>query len=134
MLVLVLELLNKLHLSQGQLDVEISDEHLTEASGIIDDHEILGSELGLTEVEMSDINQKHNSPELRRLATLRKWKQKVSWKATYLVLVKALLKKSRADFARDVCKLVAQSKYKLWIQTCSHNTVPIFTCECRSFP
>ena len=57
------ELLDRLHLSQGQLDVEISDEHLTEASSIIDDHEILGPELRLTEVEMSDINQKH-SPEL----------------------------------------------------------------------
>ena len=103
------ELINKLHLSQDKLDVEISDEHLREASSIIDDHEVMGPELKLTPVEMSDINQER-SPELRRLAVLRKWKQKFSFKATYLVLVEALLKISRADPARDVCKLVDQRK------------------------
>ena len=103
------ELKNKFHLSQDQLDAEVSDEHLREASRIITDHKVLGPELGLTPGEMTDIDQEQ-SPELQRSAMLRSWKQKLAWKATYRALIEALLKCSRADHARDVCKLLTQSK------------------------
>ena len=40
--ILMQELKDKFHLSQAQLDAEISDEHLRETSRIIADHRILG--------------------------------------------------------------------------------------------
>ena len=104
------ELKDKLHVSQDQLDAEISDEHLRKASRMIADHKILGPELGLTSGEMIDINQQQ-SPELQRSAMLSKWKQKLAWKTNYRTLIEALLRCSRADGARDVCKLLTQSKY-----------------------
>lgn len=107
----VQELVERFQLSHELLGESLSDEHLREASRIIDDHRILGPELGLKLAEMKAINQEQ-SPELQRLATLEKWKQKSAWKATYRKLIEALLKCSRADVAEQVCELLNQSKYK----------------------
>jgi len=104
------DLVERFQLSDELLDTSLSDEHLREASRIIDDHRILGPELGLKSVELKTINQEQ-SPELQRLATLEKWRQKLAWKATYRKLIEALLKCSRADVAEQVCELLAQSKY-----------------------
>ena len=105
------ELKDKFHLSQEQLDAEISDEHLKEASKIIADHEILGAELGLTQEEMTAISLE-KTLELQRLAMLRRWKQKLAWKANYRTLIEAHLKCGRADRARDMCKLLTQCTYR----------------------
>ena len=101
----------RFHLSQNQLDAEVSQEHLIAANRIIGDHRILGPQLGLSPEEMDDIKQER-SPKLQRSAMLKKWKEKFAWEATYGVLIEALLKCSRADCAGNVCKLLTQSKYR----------------------
>lgn len=105
------ELKGRFQLSDRLLDAPISEEHLREASRIIDDHESLGHELGFTSAEMTAISSER-TVQLQRSATLTKWKQKFAWKATYCKLIDALLKCSRADLAQEVCKLLAQSKCK----------------------
>lgn len=100
----------KYDLSLHQLDVEVIYEHLVNISRIIDDYVTLGIQLGLTEIELQDIQCNYRSQELRRSAMLRKWKQKYAWKATYHKLIKALLQSGRADLARIVCELLTQSK------------------------
>lgn len=104
------DLIHRFHLSQDLLDKEVSDKHVREASRIIDDHKILGSELGLTTSEMTAINENAKTHELQKEAMLTKWKQKFLWKATYRALLNALLSCSRANHARELCKLLAQSK------------------------
>lgn len=106
------DLMEKYNLSQDQLDVEVSDEHLREMSGIIDDPEIVGFQLGLTEPEMTAINRDAGTQERQRVYMLRKWKQKRSWRATYRELIEALLKSSRAEQARSVCELLSSSTCK----------------------
>jgi len=101
-------LLQDLQLSKDQLDAEVRKEHLSELSRIIDDHETLGPELGLTTDEMTAIS----SEQLQTLAVLRKWKQVFVWKATYRKLIEALLKCCRADLAKEVGELLARSKYE----------------------
>ena len=108
------DVMDKLHLSQDQLDKEVSEEHLTEASNIIDDHEVLGPRLGLTEQEMTAIDRDTKTHDLKKKAMLKKWKQKNAWRATYRTLTEALLKCSRADRARDVCELLAHGK--CWLE------------------
>ena len=108
------DVMDKLHLSQDQLDKEVSEEHLTEASNIIDDHEVLGPRLGLTEQEMTAIDRDAKTHDLKKKAMLKKWKQKNAWRATYRTLTEALLKCSRADRAQDVCELLAHSK--CWLE------------------
>lgn len=105
------DLRERYSLSQHLLDKELSDEHLREVARIIDDHEILGYELGLTQSEMAAINRDVRTQELQRLAMLKKWKQKNAWKATYKTLIEALLRCGRGAYARDVCELLTQSKF-----------------------
>ena len=116
------QLLDRFHLSRGRRSADISEEHLTEASKIIDDHEVVGPRLGLTPQEMTAIDRDARTHELKKKAMLRKWKQKLSLNATYRTLTEALLKCSRADHAQDVCELLAQSEF-FWILTFSVNTV-----------
>ena len=109
--ILLQDLIDRFQLSQKLLDQELSDEHLTKASKIIADHEILGPRLGLTEQEMIAIERDARTHELKKEAMLRKWKQKFSWRATYCMIIEALLECNRADHAREVCELLAQSKF-----------------------
>lgn len=105
------DLIDKYNLSEHMLERELSEEHLTKVSRIIDDHEMVGPELGLTPSEMTTIRSDVNRQELQRLEMLTKWKQKCSWKATYRKLIEGLLRCSRGDNARKVCELLTQSKH-----------------------
>lgn len=108
------ELKSKFNLPQDLLDEEVSEENLKEAaSKIIADHELfsLGEELRLSQEEMAAISLEKKLA-LQRSAVLRKWKQRFAYKATYSVLLEALLKIGRADCATDTCKLLTQSKYR----------------------
>lgn len=105
------DLRGRFQLSGELLDAPLNEEHLREASRIIDDHDTLGLELGLASSEMTAISSERTL-QLQRSAMLTKWKQKFAWKATYRKLIDALLKCSRADLAQEVCELLAQSKCK----------------------
>jgi len=98
------DLTDECELQSQDLEKEISEKHLRDVSRIIDDHEIVGFELELTQQEINDITQDGRTQELRRLKMLKKWKQ------TYRKLIDALLKCHRGDAARDVCELLSQSK------------------------
>ena len=103
-------LIDRFQLSQGQLEEEVSEEHLRKISRIIADHQIVGPELGLTPQEMTTISSNYvNNQELQKQEVLRKWKQEFVWNATYRNLIEAFLKCGRADHARDVCKLLTES-------------------------
>ena len=95
-----------------QLDEEVSEEHLRDVSRIIDDHEIVGCELGLSSAEMEAINRYARTQQLKKVIMLRKWKEKFAWNATYRRLIEALLKCRRVDDAQKVCELLAPSKHR----------------------
>ena len=101
------DLQERYQLSETLLDAEVSEEHLEDTARIVGDHEILSTALGLASAEVGQGKR----PEILRLEMLRRWKQKLVWKATYRVLTEALLKWDRADYARDIVVLLAQSKY-----------------------
>ena len=92
--------------SSGRSSADI----LREVSIIIDDHEVVGPELGLTEAEITAINCDGSTEDHRKLEMLQIWKRKYSCEATYRVFIEALLKCSRADHAQRVCELLAESK------------------------
>ena len=105
------DLLDEFGLSEYHLDEELSEDHLTEVSKIVDDHEAVGPGLGLTEQEMAAINLDASTQERQKEVMLRHWKQKFSQGATYRVLIEAFLRCSGADRARKVCELLAKSKF-----------------------
>ena len=103
------DLIGRFHLSDELLGSNPSDEYLWNVSKIIDDHEVLGHELGIPLPEMSVIASEKNV-QLQRSAMLRKWKQRSAWKATYRKLIEAFLKCSRADLAQKACEMLPKRK------------------------
>ena len=106
------DLIEKYQLSLHQLDEEVSEEHLRDVSRIIDDHEIVGPELGLSDAEMTALNADGRTHQLKKMEMLRKWRQKSVWKATYRRLIEALLHCGRGNHAQKVCELLAPSKHR----------------------
>ena len=104
------DLIDRFNLSEDQLDTEVSDEYLREVARIIDNHEILGYDLGLTKPEMTAVDRDAKPHELKKIETLKRWKEKYAWKATYRKLVEALLECHKADCATQVCELLNDSK------------------------
>ena len=99
------DLYDRFRISEHALNGELSEEHLQEVSHFID-HNTLGPELGLTSQDMKDINLDERAEDLRRAATLRKWKEVYAFNATYRKLIEALLKCRKADQAVKVCELL----------------------------
>ena len=66
---------------------------------------IIGPHLNLEEQEMEDIEDDNRRAEQKRLAMLKKWHKKFAHKATYLVLVQALVNSGKNSQAADVCKI-----------------------------
>ena len=104
------DLIERFQLSPHQLDTELSEGHLGEVSRIIDNHHIVGPELGLSRQEMTTISSDVHGMELQKIEMLRVWKRKCVWRATYRILIEAFLRCNRGDYARKVCELLTQSK------------------------
>ena len=97
-------------LSQNQLGQKFSEDHLMEVSMIIDDHQVLGPHLGLSEPAMATINPNLHIT-LQRMKMLQMWRQKCDWNATYNEIIKILLRLEKAEQARYVCELLTKCKY-----------------------
>ena len=100
----------RFHLSQKQLDQQVSEDHLLEVSMIIDDHQVLGPHLRLSEPAMATINPNLHIT-LQRMKMLQMWRQQYAWKATYNEIIKILLSLAKADQAQCVCELLTKCKY-----------------------
>ena len=105
------DIYDRFKISEHLLNGELSEKNLLEVSHFID-HNTLGPELGLTMQDMKDINIDERAEDLRRVATLQKWKEACAFNATYRKLIEALLKCSKAAQAAKVCKLLIQSTCK----------------------
>lgn len=101
------DLLARFQISEHQLREKLSDEHLPAIARLVTNHGIVGPELGLTQQEMQAIQVDGQSEEVRRLNTLRKWREKYSINATYQELLKALLNCEMAEQAEKVCIILS---------------------------
>ena len=100
----------KFHLSQKQLDQQVSEDHLLEVSMIIDNHQVLGPHLGLPGPAMATINPNLDIT-LQRMQMLQMWRQRYAYNATYNAIIEILLKLGKAQQARCVCELLTKCKY-----------------------
>lgn len=102
-------LMEKFKFSSDQLKVEVSHEHLTKISHLIENHEILGPHLKLLPAEMANIKSTSTMAS-QKLSMLEMWKEKFSYDATYKVLIEACLECNKAKTATCVCQLLTQRK------------------------
>ena len=87
------------------LDQECSDKHLKSISLFLDRGSV-APHLGLSEIDIQDIDCDKRKEAEKRLQTLEKWKRKYAFKATYRKLVEILLDIGDASSAQKVCKLL----------------------------
>ena len=114
------ELIAYVGISADELNKPCSDEHITSISLFLANWQTVAPHLGLTETDEEDVEEEGKKTQDKRYKTLRKWKAKNLFKATYRVLVDVFLKLSRADLAEKVCRLlVDEGMYKS--NTASHH-------------
>ena len=102
------ELLKHVGLTDKQLDETCTHKHLQDIALFLKSWRTLAPQLELSsEVEVIE-RDAHNEKE-RKQKFLEAWKEKFAFKATYRVLVEALLKIGSAEQAQQVCdSLVSQ--------------------------
>ena len=80
-------------------------EHTHHLAEFCDPWENIGYFLKLTKSNISAIKEDHSSStEKQRIAMLQKWKEKFAHKATYRVLVEALIQSEHAEQALELCQ------------------------------
>ena len=69
------------------------------------DWQLLGRRLKLNDADINAIDGDHGTVEEKRVGMLKKWKAK-SLKATYSILIEALLAHGKTQDAVDACKTI----------------------------
>ena len=90
-----------------KLDEPCTDGHLLEIAPSITDWQSIAPYLGLDEADEEGIEDLR-SAKRKRIAVLRKWKQKSGRKGTYRRLAKRFWKAKRADLVDEVCRVLQQ--------------------------
>ena len=85
------------------LDREVTYVHFYEISRCLCEWKLAALKLNISQAEVDAIERENGKAELQRVNFLGVWKQKMSFRATYRVLVEALLSIGRAEDARGVC-------------------------------
>ena len=105
-LVKLCDLLSHCELEEAWLDREVCRDDYYDISKYLSEWKLLAPKLGLTDAEVEAILEENQKEEAKRVAFLRKLKQKFAWKATYRALIEALLGIQRAEDATGVCQLL----------------------------
>ena len=119
------ELIAHVGISADKLNKPCSDEHITSISLFLANWQTVALLLGLTETDKEDVEEEGKKIQDKRYKTLRKWKDKNLFQATYRVLVDIFFELGRADLAEKVCRLLvdegtyklAELFYQLWCYT-----------------
>lgn len=102
----LLDIAERYNISDTCLDGECSDEHIDEFSKYCVEWEQIANHLKLKETTVSDLRSIPNG-DLRRSKLLRQWKSQFAFKATYRVLVQALVDVGRGDYACSICETLS---------------------------
>ena len=103
------ELLDKAEFGAEHLKRQCSEKNLLEfATHYCDQWQMIGHHLKLTRNEITAINNDFMTTEEKRVRTLMKWKEKFGHKATYKVLIEALLSNKQVDTAERIIERLKQ--------------------------
>ena len=61
----------------------------------------------LSELDLGDVDRENTTEEEKRIAALRKWRERKGHEATYKILVDALLNRGERYQAESLCKTLA---------------------------
>ncbi len=100
------EILAHCGVTDAQLENPCSNDDITAIARFLISWRTLAPHLGLDESEEEEIEEDGREEAEKKLKALRKWKSKFAHKATYKVLVEALVNINMAEHARHICQLV----------------------------
>lgn len=106
------ELLKEVGISPTQLNKPCTREHLQDIVLFLESWRTVARHLGLSKVQVEDVECDASAEKEKRQAFLESWKAKLGFKATYMVIVEALLKMGRADQAEQVCRVLVPQQPK----------------------
>ena len=104
------ELVVQAGIEEITLDQQCHDDDFLSLYELCDPWELIGQHLKLTRPQISAVDADNKTTDQKRLGLLQKWKETFAHKATYRVLVAALLACGKAESALEVCKTLAQEK------------------------
>ena len=94
------------NIPKEKLNQPCRDVDLRELALFITEWQTVAAYLGVTEVEVKDIElEEPGPPKKRKLSMLRKWKENFGEKATYYEVANVLWKLGRTDLVEELCKL-----------------------------
>ena len=94
------------------IDTECTDDDILSLGDLCDPWNLVGRHLGLTESQLSAIDEDNLKVDLKRLGVLHKWRSLNAFQATYRKLVEALLRCGKVDKALKVCQALAKKESK----------------------
>ena len=74
------------------------------------DWKLIGLYLNLSNGDIAAVDGDNRTVDEKRVGMLRRWKDQFAFKATYLLLIKALLACGWASEAIDACKTIVSGK------------------------
>ena len=93
------------------LGTKCSEEHILAVSSFLN-WKGVAPYLELTDSEVEAVDSDGKDEADKQHTTLKKWKSKFAFKATYRNLIQALLKSGKGDHAEEVCKLFQKGKHR----------------------
>ena len=92
------------------LNTEVSSQRvLLDLAEFCVDWRLVGIRLGLTNAEIVAVDRDNRTEDEKRYVMLEIWKRKFAFKATYRVLIEAILACGQAQQATDACRVIALS-------------------------
>ena len=108
------------------LDVECSDEHITQIATKLERWEYVARFLKFSETEIEDILCNNSLREVQRMKLLKRWKKRFAFNATYRALVETFCKCELMELAEYVCSLLKSNQqgrvntHRLWADVYSY--------------
>ena len=96
-------LLQHCELTESDVEIEVDERDYLEVARCFTEWRQVAPLCGIETNEIDDIERDYKTEETKRVEFLKAWKGKFAFNATYISLIQALLKRSRADEARKVC-------------------------------
>ena len=107
------ELLDEEGVSPAQLDKPCTREHLRDIALFLESWRTVAPHLGLLKAQVEEVERDGTEEKERKWKILEVWKARFAFKATYKVLIEALLEIGSADQAQEVCHLLVPKEGKI---------------------
>ena len=102
------ELAKKAELPLLCLDKAFREEEACLLAEFCDRWELIGYHLRLVKTDITTIKNDNDTTDLRRISMLARWSEKFAHKATYRVLIEALIRSKHGNKALELCQTLRQ--------------------------